>query len=134
MSSQGADDIETGELEVVFELGEEGWLGHVPALPGTWATGTSLSETRRKLSRMVQRRSGAPAELQEEIRVDPEIQREVDALIDARGELQEARERLRERMCATARMLRRRGLSTRDAGAVLGVSQQRVAQLWKKLG
>jgi hypothetical protein len=130
MTSTRGDD----GLQAVFELGEDGWLGHVPALPGSWVTGTSLSETRRKLRKLVERRGDGPTTLREEIRVDPEIQRQVDALVDARGEYQEARERLREEMCATAEMLRRRGLSTRDAGAVLGVSQQRVAQLWKELG
>lgn len=122
-----------GVYRAVYELGNEGWMGHVPELPGSWVVSTSLSRTKRRLACVVRDLVGPDVCLDEEIRVDNELQREVDALMSARLEAEEARHRLREKMCEAASLLRERGLSTRDAGAVLGVSQQRVAQLWRDL-
>lgn len=72
-------------------------------------------------------------ETEVEISVEPELDESVsvalDRLIAARNAERDATANTRAISAATVRLLRDRGYSTRDIGALLGVSHQRVSQL-----
>ncbi|MEU0938994.1 hypothetical protein [Embleya sp. NPDC005971] len=60
---------------------------------------------------------------------DPDADAAVQALVEARTALHHAEESAREAAEHAARTLTAQGWTTRDAGAVLRISHQRVAQL-----
>lgn len=119
-------------LTLVIELDDEGgWVGRVEGHPDIEASGACLSEVRRRAQTLLRARFGGERMLREQIRVDTEVRNRVSEVHGARNAYEQARAGLREQMVHAADLLRHRGLSSRDVGALLGVSQQRVSQLWQ---
>lgn len=116
---------------LILELDDGGWVGHVVGLPEIRVRGACLSEVRRRARSALAAHVEGGVELREQIRVDTPLQRRVEDVHGARSRFEEARTGLRREMVQAALTLRERGLSSRDVGALLGISQQRVSQLWQ---
>jgi predicted RNase H-like HicB family nuclease len=128
---------------VVFEHDEVGWHASIPEVQGCRTWGRSLSEARRHIREALSTcvdvfedaaAVAAEASFVEDIRL-PELPSRALAEVRAAAEAQlRAAEALRERSRAVAQALTATGLSLRDAGDLLGVSQEQVRTLLRPIG
>lgn len=114
---------------------EKGWSVTVPGLPGertAHAEGRTWREAQDNAFTAVQQLLGddtpdvfgiamAPS--------DPEAAAAIGALVAARARLVYAEQEIRDAARNAAQILTAKGYTTRDAGAAMGVSHQRVSQL-----
>ncbi len=108
------------------------WAVEVPEVPGARAQGRSLREAEQMAREAVALLLDAEED-QVHIELRPELPRAATDILAVFQGCQAAREEMEgaERIAqgATARALKEASLSVRDAGAVLGISHQRIAQL-----
>lgn len=117
---------------VVIERDESGaWLARVPRVPGCHTYGRTLEAARRRirdaLSLWVD--DADRARLEFDVRLPKEAREVVQPFESARRRAENAKQEVHETLGSAAKTLVRSGFSLRDAGEVLGLSHQRVAQV-----
>jgi len=109
------------------------WMVTIPGLPdGSTATthGTTWHEAKRNTGTRLRELLGPGAEFGFRLSPsDPDADAAVTTLVEARANLLRAEEAAREAAEHAARILTAQGWTTRDAGAALGLSPQRISQL-----
>lgn len=117
----------------IFERDESGaWLARVAELQGCHTYGRSLAQARRRLREALGLWVERPERvtLVESVRLSRELREAVHSTAAARDRARRAGEAAQVALARAARTLTvRHGLSARDAGELLGLSHQRVAQL-----
>jgi predicted RNase H-like HicB family nuclease len=121
------------QITARFSRDESGaWLVSFPSLPGAHTYGRTLRTARRRIHEVLELFDVDPRQV--EVHEEYEL---VDSAQRAVGELRSAREQLEQVLDLNRRVLekalaelsQRMHLSTRDAGDIVGISHQRVAQL-----
>ena len=116
----------------IAERSGKWWAVELPEVPGGYTQGRNLKEAAEMAREAVALLLDLP---EEEIEIDlqPKLpEGTIAALSDFRArrlQREEAEEAERDAQVAAAQALTDAGLSVRDAGVVLGISHQRVAQL-----
>jgi predicted RNase H-like HicB family nuclease len=122
----------TTTYKAIAERSGKWWAVELPDVPGGFTQGRNLKEAAEMAREAVALLLDLP---EEEIEIDlqPKLPKDTTtALADfqtRRLQREEAEEAERTAQAAAARALTGAGLSVRDAGVVLGISHQRVAQL-----
>jgi predicted RNase H-like HicB family nuclease len=78
--------------------------------------------------------NAAGVEVVDDVRLPSEIATEIERIVDQRASVERVRAELASSTRRAATNLRRRGLSTRDVGEILGISGARVAQIDRESG
>jgi hypothetical protein len=78
--------------------------------------------------------TAAGIQVVDDVRLPTEISDEINRLIDQRAKADRLRAEVADATRRAAADLRRMGLSTRDVGAILGISGARVAQIERESG
>lgn len=118
--------------KVVIERDESGaWIARVPRVPGCHTYGRTLGEARRRIREALGLwvADADRAHLDFDVRLPEQARRVVRPLTVARRRAGDAQAEARAALVVAARTLVRAGFSLRDAGEVLGLSHQRVAQV-----
>jgi predicted RNase H-like HicB family nuclease len=127
--------------QVVYSPEGTNWKASVPSVPGCHGSGRSLSEVRRRirdalascldgLSEQEAARVAREADLVEEIKLPARTRRSLAACRQKRDRLAKALAEVQTETRRVALELTREiGISLRDAGELLGLSQERVRQL-----
>jgi predicted RNase H-like HicB family nuclease len=126
-------------LRVVFEPDDGGWHVHVPSLQGCRSWGRSLSEARRNIREAIslcEEELGdadavaRDAILEEDIQLDPGLRRLLEQLelVKAKAEAEVAAAKA---LTAIVAEQLTKDLSLRDAGELLGLSQEGVRKALK---
>jgi predicted RNase H-like HicB family nuclease len=127
------------KLGVVFEPDEDGWHVSVPSLKGCHTWGRSLVEARRNIREAIslfEEELGdadavaRDAVFEEDIRLPAQLRSAVRRFHTARAKSEAEAAKLRVASAAAARAITKR-LSLRDAGELLGVSQEGVRKILK---
>lgn len=110
------------------------WVVTVPEVPGCLTQGRSLAEGRRRireaLALFIDEGAAERAELVDDVRLPAGPRGELHQAARARAQLDAVQGRAMKATAAAAKALvRKAGLSVRDAAELLGVSHQRVQQL-----
>lgn len=108
------------------------WLVSFPSIPGAHTYGRTLRTARRRIPEVLELFNLDPqqVEVAEEYELAGPARKAIGDLESARRDLQRAVDRSRQLLeKALDELQRRMRLSTRDAGEILGISHQRVAQL-----
>jgi len=118
---------------VRYERDEAGWwVASVKGVRGCHTQGRTLEEARRRIEEALSLSvtDAAAAVLVDEVRLPREIRRTLARSHAARGRAEREQQKARAATTAAVRLLRQRlKVSVRDAGALLGLSYQRVQQL-----
>ena len=118
---------------VRYERDEAGWwVASVKGVRGCHTQGRTLDEARRRIREALGLavRDAARAALVDEIRLPADVRRTVGRSRAAPARAEREQVRARATTKAAAALLRKRlKLGVRDAGALLGLSHQRVQQL-----
>jgi len=124
---------------VVYEPDGTGWHAHIPAVRGCRTWGRSLSEARRNIRQALAtcvdvfpdaERVARKAELVEDVRLPARARRELARYAQARVRADaEAAELRAATHAAAVELVQRVGVSLRDAGELLGLSQERIRQV-----
>lgn len=129
-------------FEVVFTLQPDGaaWDVRIPAIDGCFTYGRSLAEARRNIRECLglfeeqlgpdAAKIAEAAELDEDIRWPKAAQAAARKLVRERARAEAAAQALRARSAEVARTVTGQ-LSLRDAGELLGLSQEGVRKLMK---
>lgn len=108
------------------------WALDVPDVPGVHTQVKRLDQAESMARDAIAGVLGAPQDTFE-VAVSPEIPEPIRAIVDqatsARSEAAQAQEAAAQLTRRAARRLVEEGLTVRDAGVLLGVSHQRIAQL-----
>ncbi len=126
-------------FEVIFEPDDGGWHAYVPAVQGCRTWGRSLTAARRGVREALaasvdvlgedSEAVSASAELFETFHLPAEASREVARRKKVLERARAAELEAREATLRAATSLAKTGLSLRDAGAILGLSHERVKQV-----
>ncbi|MGH9349678.1 MAG: type II toxin-antitoxin system HicB family antitoxin [Vicinamibacterales bacterium] len=120
----------------VYEREPDGrWVVEIPEVEGCHSYGRTIEQARERvreaLSLFVE--NADAAEIADDIRLPKRVQHDIVAAQELRQQLEKTRFRLAQVEQRAVRRLRRElHLGHRDAGAILGLSFQRVHQLEKK--
>jgi predicted RNase H-like HicB family nuclease len=122
-----------GRFEVEAERSGDWWAMRVPALPGVFSQARRLERAESMARDAIATFLGVPAtavEVSIRVRLPEPLGGQVDELLALRAALEADERRYAElsRRVAT-RLVSEAGLTVRDAGRVLHVTHQRVAQL-----
>jgi predicted RNase H-like HicB family nuclease len=122
----------TKTYRVVFERDEAGlWTARIRGIAGCHTQGRTLAQARERIREALSLfdEHAQAAELEEDVRLPAPATRLVKAQRSARSKQAEMEVRLRALNVNAARELTRQlGLSLRDTGELLGVSQESVRQ------
>jgi predicted RNase H-like HicB family nuclease len=108
------------------------WVASVPKVRGCHTQGRTLEEARRRIREALGLAvaNADAAVLVDDVRLPREIRRTMAQSRTARTRAERAQQDAKAATTAAVRVLRRRlKMSVRDAGALLGLSHQRVHQL-----
>ncbi len=132
MSKVGATMAKTRTYKVVYERDEKGlWVAEVESIPGCHTQGRTIAQARERIREALSLfdAQADKAPLQERVRLPSNVNRLVMAQRTARSKQQTLEAQVRELNVKAARALKKVGLSLRDTGELLGVSQESVRQL-----
>lgn len=126
-------------FNVVFEPDDGGWHAWIPSVQGCRTWGRSLVTVRRGIREALAacvdvfgddaERVAKAAEFDEEFKLPAEAKRELARRTKAMQRARAAETAARDATRRAAKLLEKKGLSLRDAGAVLGLSHERVKQV-----
>jgi predicted RNase H-like HicB family nuclease len=122
----------TKTYKVVFERDERGlWVAGVESVPGCHTQGRTIAQARERIREALSLfdAHANKARFQERVRLPSNVNRLILAQRSARSKQQTLETKLRELNVKAARALKNVGLSLRDTGELLGVSQESVRQL-----
>jgi predicted RNase H-like HicB family nuclease len=110
------------------------WVVTVPEIPGCLTQGRSLAEGRRRireaLALFIDEKLAATVDLVDDVRLPKSTGAVVKQAATVRAQLDELQAEAIKATSAAAKLLvRKSGLSVRDAADLLGVSHQRIQQL-----
>jgi predicted RNase H-like HicB family nuclease len=110
------------------------WVVTVPEIPGCLTQGRSLAEGRRRireaLALFIDEKLAATVDLVDDVRLPRSTGAVVKQAATVRAQLDELQAEAIKATSAAAKLLvRKSGLSVRDAADLLGVSHQRIQQL-----
>ena len=110
------------------------WVVTVPEIPGCLTQGRSLAEGRRRireaLALFIDEKLAATVDLVDDVRLPRSTGAVVKRAATVRAQLDELQAEAIKATSAAAKLLvRKSGLSVRDAADLLGVSHQRIQQL-----
>ncbi len=108
------------------------WVATAKGVRGCHTQGRTLDEARRRIREALALvvRDVKAADLVDEVRLPADVRRILAQFKTARSRAEREQERARAAAKAAVRTLRRRlKVSVRDAGALLGLSHQRVQQI-----
>jgi len=121
-----------GRYKVRYEREDGCWIVRVPSVYGCHSNGRMIEEARRRIREALGLfvDDADEAEFDEDIRLPPAVKRLVDAQLKARKRAEDEQAKAMSLANDVAPILVREvGLSRRDAGALLGLSHQRVQQM-----
>lgn len=133
------DQKEEVKLDTVFEPDEGGWHVHVPSLKGCRTWGRSLTEARRNIREAISLQEEAfpdadavarDAVLVEDIRLPPKMRAALARAEAAKAKAEAEAEKAKAASLEAARKLTE-AVSLRDAGELLGLSQEGVRKILK---
>jgi predicted RNase H-like HicB family nuclease len=120
----------TKTYTVTYERDEKGlWLAHVKGLAGCHTQGRTIAQARERIREAISLfdEHVNKAHLEDDVRLPSDVSRLVSAQWSARSEQEVAEAKLRTLNVRAARALTKQvGLSLRDAGELLGASQESV--------
>ena len=125
-------------FRVVYEHDEGGWHVYIPAVKGcrTWgrSIGAAQKNIREALSTCVDvfknaEKIAATAVFEDDIRVPSKARAVLRKVRDTSARQEALGRQLRERIAQVAKYLTEDGLSLRDSGYILGISQEQVRQI-----
>jgi len=122
----------TKTYTAVFTRDENGaWIVRVPAVPGCHTYGLSLRQARQRIREALSLflDDAEAARIEDDIRLPARTRATVERAKRARERADRERETAQRETERSVQSLVRLGLSTRDAGDLLGLSHQRVQQL-----
>ncbi|MBM4363467.1 MAG: hypothetical protein FJ104_12370 [Deltaproteobacteria bacterium] len=118
-----------GRVKLVYQQEGTGWRVSAPGTKGAEAWGRSLSESRRKILKVLGA-SAKKAELVEDIQLPGNARKELDRYSETRERVLAELAMLRKATRSVVALLTgKHGISLRDASALLGLSRERVRQL-----
>jgi predicted RNase H-like HicB family nuclease len=122
----------TKTYRVIIERDPTGaWIAWIPSVPGCHTYGRTLAAARRRIREALSLwvPAASRARLDFDVRLPNDVRRVVAPLVTARRRASRAEQDAQATLDAAARALIKRGLSLRDAGELLGLSHQRIAQV-----
>jgi len=111
------------------------WVAQVKEAPAAITQGRTIAETRRRIREALalaidDDRAAEKAELVDEVKLPTDARRALErARADRKRSEAEAKRAQATTALAVRKLIKRVGLSVRDAGDLLGISHQRVQQL-----
>lgn len=107
------------------------WLVSVPSVPGCHTYGRTLGAARRRIREALRLwvNDAGRAQIEFVVHVPVRARRVIDPYIRARIKAEAASEEARAALRLAAERLTEQGMSLRDAGELLGLSHQRIAQV-----
>jgi predicted RNase H-like HicB family nuclease len=122
----------TKKYTVTYSRDEKGlWVAQVKGISGCHTQGRTIAQARDRIREALALfdEHADKAQLEDDVRLPDDVNRLVSAQRSARSRQQAVEARLRELNVKAARALTKRvGLSLRDAGELLGASQESVRQ------
>lgn len=117
-------------VRVTFERDESGaWLVSAPRVRGCHSYGRTIEQARTRIREALDLFDIDHADLVEQVRLPSGLLDVVRRARRARDRAEAQRQIAQAELRAAVSRLARAGLSRRDAGALLGISRQRVQQL-----
>ncbi|MBI2774174.1 MAG: type II toxin-antitoxin system HicB family antitoxin [Chloroflexi bacterium] len=119
-------------IRAVYELDrdDKAWLVHTPAIPICHTYGRTLEQARERIREaLLLFRERGTFEVVDDIRLPGALRRKVARARAARQRAELRQAEARQVVAETTASLKRAGLSLRDAGDLLGLSRQRIAQI-----
>ena len=117
---------------VIYERDDNGlWVAHVKGVAGCHTQGRTIAQARERISEALGLfdEDAEKAVLEDDVRLPGDVRRLITAQRSARSKQKAVEEELRELNVKAARTLTAEvGLSLRDAGELLGASQEAVRQ------
>ena len=118
---------------VVYEWGDDGvWTVTAPDVRGAHSQGKSIAQARERIREALGLfvDDADDAELKESFKLPAQVRRQVQQFLTAKARAAEQQKKAAKAARASVAALKREmSLTVRDAGAVLGISHQRVQQL-----